>query len=74
MELLEAVFSIGSVPSLGECEGVVFMVGCGSRQTARIGAAEHGSRGIYINGCRYQAATSEDLKGLELCYSEKSNE
>lgn len=53
---------------------VVIMVCCGSRHTAWIGAAEHESRAMYIIGCRYQAATSEDLKDLALCFSEKSNE
>jgi hypothetical protein len=74
MELLKAVFSIGSVASLRECEGVVVMVGCGSSQTPRIGAAERGCRGTYITVSRYQATTSEDLKDFALCCSEKWTE
>jgi hypothetical protein len=39
-----------------------------SGQSASTGAVEHGSRGIYIVGIRYQATTSEDkVRRLKAC-------
>jgi hypothetical protein len=56
------MFSIGSTPVYENVREVPSWVGCGRHQPAKIGAAEHRSRGNYIIGNRYQAITSEKWK------------